>query len=179
MLDSYHRRLSQNPQQVMSPNQAIPNMLPKVDAFNVPDLPFSHEQRNEIFSETSSRMYRELCGPEGVVLQQNNILQQVIQQVHHDPNIHGAINEQQENIGQIVAEVNRLREELARLKMALRQGFILIDETCAKHSSALEGLQSFAGAEIGASQRIHETLQRLSSQMGVLQLRRWIGECKV
>ena len=55
--------------------------------------------------------------------------------------------------------------------MALRQGFILIDETCAKHSSALEGLQSFAGAEIGASQRIHETLQRLSSQVGTLQHR--------
>ena len=53
--------------------------------------------------------------------------------------------------------------------MALRQGFILIDETCAKHSSALEGLQSFAGAEIGVNQRIHETLQRLTSQMGALQ----------
>ena len=105
-------------------------------------------------------MYRELCGPEGVVLQQNNILQQVIQQVHHDSNLHGAISEQQENISQIVAEVNRLREELARLKLALRQGFILIDETCAKHSSALEGLQSFAGQEM------HETLQRLSNQNG-------------
>ena len=34
---------------------------------------------------------------------------------------------------------------------------ILIDETCAKHSSALEGLQSFAGAEIGTSQKMHET----------------------
>ena len=153
----------------MSPNQAIPNMPPEVDTPNVPDLPFSYEQRSEIFSETSSRMYRELCGREGVVLQQNNILQQVIQQVHHDSTLHGAINEQQENIGQIVAEVNRLREELAKLKMALRQGFILIDETCAKHSSALEGLQSFAGAEIGANQRIHETLQRLTNQMGILQ----------
>ena len=102
------------------------------------------------------------------MLQQNNILQQ---QVHHDSNLHGAINEQQENISQIVAEVNRLREELARLKMVLLQGFILIDETCAKHSTALEGLQSFAGAEIGASQKIHETLQRLSSQIGTLQHR--------
>ena len=171
MLDSHNRGLSQNPQQVMSPNQAIPNLVVEVDTPNVPDLPFSYEQRNEIFSETSSRMYRELCGPEGVVLQQNNILQQVIQQVHHDSNLHGAINEQQENISQIVAEVNRLREELARLKMALRQGFILIDETCAKHSTALEGLQSFAGAEIGANQKIHETLHRLSSQMGTLQHR--------
>ena len=171
VLDSYNRRLSINPREVMSPNQAIPNMPPEVDTFNVPELPFSHEQRSEIFSETSSHIYRELCGPEGVMLQQNNILQQVIQQVHHDSNLHGAINEQQENIGQIIAEVNRLREELAKLKMALRQGFILIDETCAKHSSALEGLQSFAGAEIGASQRIHETLQRLSNQMGTLQHR--------
>ena len=86
----------------MSPNQAIPNMPPEVDTFNVPNLPFSHEQRNEIFSETSSRIYRELCGPEGVVLQQNNILQQVIQEVHHDSNLHGAISEQQENIGQML-----------------------------------------------------------------------------
>ena len=68
----------------------------------------------------------------------------------------------------IVDEVNRLREELAKLKLALRQG---IHETCAKHSSALEGLQSFAGAEIGASQKLHETLQRLSNQMGILQHR--------
>ena len=171
MLDPYNRRLSQDPEQVMSPNQAIPNMPPEVDTLNVPELPFSYEQRTEIFSETSSRMYRELCGPEGVVLQQNNILQQVINQVHHDSHLHGAINEEQENISQIVAEVNRLRAELAKLKLALRQGFILIDETCAKHSSALEGLQSFAGAEIGASQKVHETLQRLSNQMGTLQHR--------
>ena len=171
MLDSQNRRLLNKPREVMSPNQVIPNMPPEVDTFNVPNLPFSHEQRNQIFSETSSRMYRELCGPDGVVLQQNNILQQVIQEVHHDSNIHGALNEQQENIGQIITEVNRLREDLARLKMALRQGFILIDETCAKHSSALEGLQSFAGAEIGASQKTHETLQRLSTQMGNLQHR--------
>ena len=59
-------------------------------------------------------------------------------------NLHRTINEQQENIGQIINAIYRLREELARLKLALRQGFILIDETCAKHSSALEGLQSFA-----------------------------------
>ena len=75
----------------------------------------------------------------------------------------GAMKEEQENIGWIVAEVNRLREELARLKLALRQGFILIDETYAKQSSALEGLQSFTRAEMGASQKTHETLQRLST----------------
>ena len=55
------------------------------------------------------------------------------------------------------------------MKLTLKQDFILVDETCAKHASVLEGLQSFAGAEIGANQRIHETLQRLSGQMGVLQ----------
>ena len=75
----------------------------------------SQEQRNEIFSETSSRIYRELCGPEGVVLQQKNILQQVMQEVHHDSNLHSTINEQQENIGQIIHEIYRLREELAKV----------------------------------------------------------------
>ena len=173
MSNPQERRLPLNPRQVMSPNQAIPMMPQEVDTFNVPNLPFSQAQRNEIFSETSSRIYRELCGPEGVVLQQNNVLQQVVQEVRHDPNIHGTISEQQENIGQIVNEIYRLREELAKMKQTLKQGFILIDETCAKHASVLEGLQSFAGAEIGANQRVHETLQRLLSQMGTLQQKRW------
>ena len=169
LLNPQDRRLTINPRQVMSPNQAIPVLPQEMDTFNVPNLPFSQAQRNEIFSETSSRIYRELCGPDGVVLQQNHILQQVIQEVRHDPNIHGTISEQQENIGQIVNEIYRLREELAKMKLTLKQGFILIDETCAKHALVLEGLQSFAGAEIGANQRVHETLQRLSSQMGTLQ----------
>ena len=76
--------------------------------------------------------------------------------------IKGTLSEQQDNIGQIVAEINRLREELAKLKLALRQGFILIDETCAKHASVLEGLQSFAGAQLGTRQRIQDGLQRPS-----------------
>ena len=65
MLDSHNRSLANNAREVMSPNQAIPNMPPEVDTFNVPDLPFPREQRSEIFSETSSRMYRELCDLKG------------------------------------------------------------------------------------------------------------------
>ena len=52
----------------MSPNQAIPIEGTEGVTFNVPDFPFSQAQRNEIFSETSSRIYRELRGPEGVTL---------------------------------------------------------------------------------------------------------------
>ena len=96
MLDSQDRCLMLDPEQVMSPKPAIPNMPQEVDTFNVPNLPFSQERRNEIFSETSSCVYRELCGPEGMVLQQNKILQQVIQELHHDSNVHGTISEQQE-----------------------------------------------------------------------------------
>ena len=59
------RHLALNPRQVMSPKPAIPIQPSEADMFNVPDLPFSQTQRNEIFSETSSRIYRELCGPEG------------------------------------------------------------------------------------------------------------------
>ena len=59
MSDSQNRRLPINPRKVMSPNQAIPNMPPEVHTPNVPDLPFSYEQRSEIFSETSSCVYRE------------------------------------------------------------------------------------------------------------------------
>ena len=104
------------------------------------------------------RLYRELCGPEGVVLQQNNILQQVTQEVHTDPTFQGTLSEQQENIGQIITEIYRLREELAKLNLTLKQGFILIDETCAKHASVLHGLQSIAGAQLGTNQnwrRLH------------------------
>ena len=126
----------------MSPNQAIPNESLEGVTLNVPNLPFSQAQRNEIFSETSSRIYRELCGPEGVVLQQNNILQQVIQEVHSDPMIQETLSEQQEKIGQIITEIYRLREELAKLKLTLKQGFVLIDETCAKHATVLDHLQA-------------------------------------
>ena len=166
MLNLQDRRLAYNPLQVVSPNQAIPNEGTEGVTVNVPKLPFSQAQRNEIFSETSSRLYRELCGPEGVVLQQqNNVLQQVIQEFHTDPMIQGTLSEQQENIGQIVTEIYRLREELAKLKLALKQGFILIDETCAQHASALEGLQSFAGAQLGTNQKVQDALQRLLGQM--------------
>ena len=171
MSNSQERRLAFKPLQVMSPNQAIPNESQEGITFNVPDLPFSQAQRNEIFSETSSRVYRELCGPEGVVLQQNNILQQIIQEVHTDQAIQGTLSEQQENIGQIVTEIYRLREELAKLKLTLKQGFVLIDETCAKHASVLDGLQSFAGAQLGTNQRVHDTLQRLLGQISGVQQR--------
>ena len=114
------RRLAYDPLQVMSPNQAIPHENQERDTFNVPNLPFSHAQRKEIFSETSSRMHRELCGPEGVVLQQNNILQQVIQEVHPDPVLQETLSEQQENIGQIVQEIHRLRKELVEMKLTLK-----------------------------------------------------------
>ena len=73
----------------------------------------------------------------------------MIQQVHHDPNIHGALSEQQENIGQIVNEIYRLRDELDKLKLTLKQGLILIDETCAKHAAVLEGLQSLQERKLG------------------------------
>ena len=58
-----------------------------------------------------------------LLLHQNKILQQGIQEVRHDPSIHGTISEQQENIGQIVNEIYRLRDELAKMKLTLKQGF--------------------------------------------------------
>ena len=85
--------------------------------------------------------------------------------------IQGTLSEQQDNIGQNVTEINRLREELAKPKLALRQGFVLIDETCAKHASVLEGLQSFAGAQLGTTQRIQDVLQRLQGQFSSIQQR--------
>ena len=121
--------------------------------------------------ETSSRVYRELCGPEGVVLQQNNFLQQVIQEVHPDPFVRETISEHHDNIGQIIQEVYRLREEMAKVKLTLRQGLILIDETCSKHATVLEGLQSFAGSQVGTNQRVQEMLQSVSGLLSVVQQR--------
>ena len=48
MLDSHNQRLIPSNPQVMSPNQATSNMSSEVDTFTVPNLPFSHEQHNEI-----------------------------------------------------------------------------------------------------------------------------------
>ena len=98
MSNSQERRLACNLLQVMSPNQAIPNEDTEGVTFNVPNLLFSQAQRNEIFSETSSRVYRELCGPEGVTLQQKSILQQIIQEVHTDPTVQGTLSKQQESV---------------------------------------------------------------------------------
>ena len=106
------------------------------------------------------------------MLQQNNILQQVIQ-VRSDPMLQKTLSEESENIGQIVREFYQLREELVKLKLTLKkQGFVLIDETCAKHVSVLDGLQSFAGAQLGpTNQKVQETLQRLLGQLSVVQQR--------
>ena len=152
--NSQERRLVLDPQQVTSPNQAIPIQPQEVDSLMCPIFR-SHRHKEMKSSAKQAHVFivnfvelKVWC------LQQNSILQQAIQEVHHDPNIHGTLSEQQENIGQIL-------NELAKLKLTLKQGFVLIDETCAKHAPALEGLQSFAGAQIGANQRIHETLQKL------------------
>ena len=95
----------------------------------------------------------------------------MIQEVHSDPMLQETLSEQQENIGQIVNEIYRLREELAKLKLTLKQGFVLIDETFAKHATVLDGLQSFAGAQLGTNQKVQETLHRLSGQLSVVQQR--------
>ena len=128
-------RLAYNP--VMSPNQVIEGENQVGDTFMVPNLPFSQAQRNEIFSEASSRVYRELCGPEGVVLQQNNALQQVIQEVHTHP----FVKKQSQNIK------TTLVEEMAKVKLTLRQSSLLTKPVpntrlCWKVCNPLLGLKS-------------------------------------
>ena len=180
MLNPQDRRLAINPLQVLSPKSGNSERESGRRHVYVPNLPFSQAQRNEIFSETSSRMYRELCGPQGVVLQQNNLLQQVIQEVHLDPLVQETLSEQQENIGQIINEIHRLRDELAKLKLTLKQGFVLIDETCAKHATVLEGLQSFAGSESRKPYNSFWPASGCSTEKVELQKNiRWIGEFRL
>ena len=52
-----------------------------------------------------------------------------------------------------------------KMKLTLRQGFILIDETCTRQSTALAGLESFAGAQVGTNQKLHEIIYQISSQI--------------
>ena len=103
----------------------------------------------------------------------NDIQQEIIElrQTVDAWNEEDILQEQQENIGQIVNEIYRLREELAKLKLTLKQGLVLIDEPCAKHAIVLDGLQSFAGSQLGANQRVQGTLNRLSEQLTVVQQR--------
>ena len=98
-------------------------------------------------------------------------MQQVIQEIHSDPSIRVTISEQQDSIGQIIQEIYRLREEIAKVRLTLKQGFILIDETCTKHASVLEGLQSFAGSQVGTNQKVQETMIRMSGQLLLVQQR--------
>ena len=65
-IQQHHNPMEIDPRQVMSPNQATRNENQRPDVLNVPDLPFTQSQRNEILSEASSQIQRELCGPEGV-----------------------------------------------------------------------------------------------------------------
>ena len=132
--------------------EAIQGENRMADTFIVPDLPFSQAQRNEIFNETSSRVCCELR--EGVVLQQHNFLQQVIQEVHPDPTVRVTISEQQDSIGRTTQDIYGLREEVAKVKLTLKQGFVLIGETCTRHISVLEGLESFAGSQVGTNQKL-------------------------
>ena len=52
--------------QVMSPNQAIPIEGVEGVTFNVPDFPFHKHKEVKSSVKTSSRIYRELRGPECV-----------------------------------------------------------------------------------------------------------------
>ena len=132
-------------------------------------------------------MYCELCGLDGIVLQQNNILQQVIQEVHHDFNLHGTINEQQENIGQIIKEIYRLREELVKLKLTLRQGLYLLMKlvlNIPQHWKVYSHLQVLKLAQVNEYMK---PFKDYPASWGIFnvgplnwkEIRHWIGGCKL
>ena len=56
------------------------------------------------------------------------------------------------------------------MKLTLKQGFVLIDETCTKHATVLEGLQSL-GHKSEQIKRFKKTLHRVSGQLSVAQQR--------
>ena len=119
-------------------------------------------QTDEIFSEASSRKYRELGGPDGVVLR----LQQVIHEVSVDSGFRNTISEHQASIQEIVHEIFRLREEMAKFKLTLKQAFMTIDENCGRQVQALTG--SFAGTQLGVNEGLHKILGRFLGQLSSL-----------
>ena len=99
------------------------------------------------------------------------MLQQIIQDVSADAIVRMTLTEQQANIGQIVQDIQRMNEEMAKIKLTLKQGFVLIDETCTKQAMAFSGLESFAGAQVGTNQKFQETMQQISGHPSVVQHR--------
>ena len=115
-------------------------------------------QLDEIFSEASSRKYRELRGgPEGVVSQQSNFLQRV----NHEASVESGVRKSTQ---EIVQDIFRRREEMTRFKLTLKQAFVTIDENCGRQAQALTGFETFAGSQLGANERFRETLGQSQGQ---------------
>ena len=60
---------------------------------------------------------------------------------------------------------------MAKLKLTLKQRFVLIDETCAKHATVLDGLQSIAGSQLGTNQKGSGNIASSSGQSTIVQQR--------
>ena len=58
---------------------------------------------------------------------------------------------------------------MAKVKLTLKEGFMIIDENCNRQSQALNGLESFAGSQVSTNQNFLETVEQFHGQLSVLQ----------
>ena len=92
----------------------------------------------------------------GVVLHQNNVLQEVIEDVSANPIYDRILDEQQVSIRE---KLYLMRDEMGKFKATLRQTSTLIDAKYVQQSEA--GLESFAGHQISETERFHGSLGQL------------------
>ena len=58
---------------------------------------------------------------------------------------------------------------MAKMRLTLKQGFMLIDDTCARQPQALHGLESLARSLVSTNQKFRETAEQFHGQLSVLQ----------
>ena len=113
--------------------------------FNVPDLPFPQAQQNEI-SAKRSPLY--IGVHEGVILGQNNFLQQITQVgwlCCTDDNFRTTGFNQSDSTRNPSTERGTYKSQI---DTASGIHPYIIDQTCTRQSKALDGLESFAGAQL-------------------------------
>ena len=57
---------------------------------------------------------------------------------------------------------------MAKIKLTLKQGLMVIDENCSRQTQALNGLESFAGSQVRTNQKSRGTIEQFHGQLSVM-----------
>ena len=129
------RQINQLPrQQVMSPRERERQQQLQTNALQ--DRPHAFDQANaQVAVQRQKQENRQEQLPGGVVLQQNNVLQEVIHSFEQPPQLNMLLENHQDVIQQSVQEAHRMRGEIRDMKSAIGRRWL----TRAKQ----DGLQPF------------------------------------